>query len=97
MHVPPIVTDVSAIFVDSINLRIPGAEGLKASNCWIVGSAAYKGKIFRGGYCCPSNCLATCRAAAVAASISSFPVKKTKISSLEEQKSNSYPYLSLCL
>jgi len=33
MHIPPIVTDVSAIFVDIINLRIPGAESLKASNC----------------------------------------------------------------
>lgn len=69
--IPPIVTDVSATFVDSINFRIPGAEGLKASNCWLVDSAAYKGKTFRGGYFCPSICLATCRAATAAASISS--------------------------
>lgn len=85
VYVPPIVTDVSATFVDSINFRIPGTEGLKASNCWWVGSAAYKGKTFRGGYSCPSSCLATCRAAAVAASISSWPVKKMRISSLKRK------------
>lgn len=33
IYVPPMVTDVSATFVDKMSFLIPGGDGLKASNC----------------------------------------------------------------
>lgn len=33
VYVPPMVTEVSATFVDKMSFLIPGGDGLKASNC----------------------------------------------------------------
>lgn len=49
IYVPPMVTDVSATFVDKMSFLIPGGDGLKASNCWCVGKAEYKGNTFNDG------------------------------------------------
>mmetsp|Transcript_6512 Transcript_6512/g.16939 ORF Transcript_6512/g.16939 Transcript_6512/m.16939 type:complete len:219 (-) Transcript_6512:163-819(-) len=76
---PGTVSDVSAMVVQRIALRTPNGAGSSARNCAAGESAAYIGTASSLGQCAGSSFARSCSSRAHA-SISSAPVRKTRMS-----------------